>query len=275
MRLPIKINEAFIPIFMRQMLKTQKDPRVLLRDGITRSNSHLLSVFKFGSTFKTTKANRHTLTDEYLKTRISSQDSVILDVGASDGTTSLELMNKVPFRLFFVTDYNLHVYYKQAGSRVFFYDKMGRCILFANDMLVIYPEHFRFFRTIFPKQSKVIGEEFNNLATFLLVNKELQDRAKQDDRIRIQSFNVFDEWVGEPLDLIKVANVLNRTYFSDNLIREAFRKMSIRLNENGFLVIIDNRAMERSTVWKKKSGIMTVVKNINGGSEVKLLVDQG
>ena len=48
------------------------------------------------------------------------------------------------------------------------------------------------------------------------------------------------------MDLLLAANLLNRIYFSDAAIGKALENMFRTLNDEGRLVIIDNRRIEKA-----------------------------
>ncbi len=72
---------------------------------------------------------------------------------------------------------------------------------------------------------------------------------------------------------IKVANVLNRLYFSDNMIRIAICNLKNALLPEGYLFVIDNRKNENSSQFKLSvDNEFVFVKDINRGCDIKDLI---
>ncbi|MCX6351414.1 MAG: hypothetical protein NTX03_06105, partial [Bacteroidetes bacterium] len=71
--------------------------------------SKAITNLRFGTTNKTTKPGRHQLCNKLMLSNIDFTNKTILDVGASDGSTSFDLINLLSnkFNNYFVTDYNL------------------------------------------------------------------------------------------------------------------------------------------------------------------------
>ena len=134
MRLPLKLNKQFWPFFLTRFIPAKQDPRILLSEqnhldikSFLRSFSDAISSFKFGTTFKTTSDKRHKRSDELLiryfkETNTDLNTLCFLDIGASDGITSYNLMEKLNFvfKSYYLTDYNLSVKYIQTGKYLFF-----------------------------------------------------------------------------------------------------------------------------------------------------------
>ena len=101
----------------------------------------------------------------------------------------------------------------------------------------------------------------------------LLKRSDKDKRVIVCEHDVFQEWTHEKVHLIKVANVLNRYYFKDSMISSAIEKIKNALLPEGYLLIIDNRALEQASLFVlKPDGKFVVSKDVNGGCEIKDLV---
>jgi hypothetical protein len=102
MRAPIKLNRSFWPKLLCRFLPSAADPRSICRSTISFTEfTQAVSVFKFGTTFKTSQKARFPLTIASLAELKFSSPPVILDVGASDGTTSLDVMQTLTFSDYF------------------------------------------------------------------------------------------------------------------------------------------------------------------------------
>ncbi len=274
MRLPIKLNLNYWPKALKKIWASEVDPRILCGDNVNEiSFVNAVSVFKFGKTFKTTIDWRFPLTINALNYLVCNDLPIILDIGASDGTTSLNVMKSVPYAKFYVTDLNIEVFFKSFGGMTWFYDNNGSCILAVNDKFIIYAD---IDNAIFPfdKISQLLikkGGKINGLSSkILLINPLLL--SLKDKRNIIQKYDIFDVWPNEKVDVVIAANILNQGYFDDNKIIQALKNMTFALNENALIAIIDNRPDEQSTIFKYNEKKMRLVKRINGGTDIEALV---
>lgn len=282
MLIPIKLNIDFWPRILTKYLPSIDDPRILcsetVSDEVIDSFSEKVSVFKFGKTFKTTQSNRHKLSNLLIKEKLSDQIPTILDIGASDGVTSLDLIKKIPFNKFYVTDLNLHIYFTRCHNKVFFYNESNECILAVSEKFVYYlceSPSLWIFRVIFgylKSQYNSVATSDNRFNKVDLIHPELIKLANKDARVIIKRFNIFDKWNDSVPDLVKVANVLNRVYFSDEQIKLAVNNIFSLLNIGGRVLIIDNRDDEKATLFKKTWDSFKVEETINGGTEISSLV---
>ena len=257
MRVPVKLNDYTWPVFLRKFIgnNLRQDPRILIPGFRKKTPDPLavtqaISCFKFGTTFKTTQNNRHVLSDQLIQEHCQ-KDTVILDVGASDGITSFNLTQKLGdrFTQYFVTDYNLYTYAKLVGKTAFFYDQAGHCILIANNRFLYYPQESDRLQVRFAAHLEM---ELSELQQVQLIHPKLAAAAAEDDRIQIRQFSVFDQWAETQPNLIKVANVLNPQYFSSEQIKNALRNLHQTLPEDGLLLIIENRREEQSALYQKQ-----------------------
>ena len=178
MRLPVKLNDHSWPRFLRRLVGRNlcRDPRILIpdfapaeRDPLTVSEA--ISLFKFGTTFKATWSGRHLLSDQLL-VPYCRPDSIILDVGASDGITAVELISKLGanFRHYFATDKNVRTHVRTEERTAFFYSEEGACVLIADDRFVYYPQESQRLRRRFARRLEVPREEFDELQEVELIN---------------------------------------------------------------------------------------------------------
>lgn len=121
MRFPVKLNRAFWSKTLTQILPSAADPRVLCLGKVDEETfTNAVSAFKFGTTFKSTQKARFPLTILELASLSYPQRPIVVDVGASDGITSLDLMQAIPFEKYYVTDLNIDVFYQTSGSATWF-----------------------------------------------------------------------------------------------------------------------------------------------------------
>lgn len=273
LRTPIKLNKAYWPELLTTFLPSADDPRILTRRGIDAvSFSKAVSILKFGTTFKKTEKNRYPLTLHYLSTIVFPVPPVILDIGASDGVTSLDVIEKIPFCKYYITDLYLKVFYEFTRTGCHFYDDSNKCILIVTDKWVIYSDTKD---AVFPfgHITKYVYSKLSPIPTFTgelrLINPALSN-VENAENIFIKKYNVFDIWTYEKADLIIVANILNN--FSDTDRVKALSNIFAALNNPGRLVIVENKAVEKATAFHILNNQITVEKDIHGGTEIKEFV---
>lgn len=274
MRFPIKLNCSSWSKALIQTLPSATDPRVLCNDQVDEKNfTEAVSVFKFRTTFKSTQKARFPVTILDLAALPFEQRPIILDIGASDGITSLDIMRVVPFEKYYVTDLNIDVYYQDSGNATWFYDEKGLCILMVNDKWIAYPDTagaiFPFDRishAIFTRAPKWESDS----ARLKLINPALQNYKGND--LLIEKHNILEAWPHGKADLIIAANILNRSYFTTSEIKQALINMVAILNGFGRIAIIENRKNEQATIFKLSAGTISVEKRVNNGTEIEALV---
>jgi chemotaxis methyl-accepting protein methylase len=101
-----------------------------------------------------------------------------------------------------------------------------------------------------------------------LANPEIRALAERDSRIIIQDYSVFDSWKGTAPDIIKIANVLNRDYFSEEMLKSALTNLKGCLKPGGILFVTDNRKREQVSAFVKSNDRLVLTEQVNGGCSV-------
>lgn len=279
MRLPIKLSDAFWPSWLHRFIgaNLRKDPRILIRGNHQSqdpgAHSEAISCFKFGTTFKTTGFRRHRLSDELIAPYFR-KDLTVLDIGASDGITALNLMEKAAFnfRKYYVTDYNLEVSYLWSGRRCFFYSPEGDCILIGSPFFVSYPQESALVRRLYRRDLQKLQPQREKATTLQLIHPRLAELARSGEQVHISRYNVFDPWPGEQPQLIKIANVLNFNYFNEETIRSAIVNLRNTLPEEGLLLVVENRPEEQAALYRREEGTFKLLAQIGPGADIDHLI---
>lgn len=263
-----------------KILKNPHSPSVLVGDAARKLSrkeySDLVSLLRFGNVCKTTDDHRHSLTDEYICSNLLEYTSSILDVGASEGITSLNLIEKTPSSIdrYYVTDYNLYADFVKVDGWSYFFDvNSDNCVLVFNNMISIRPSRSKFLTSLFEEKIKAAREKQAEFERIMLINPSLLKQQENNTNIEIRQYNILDKWDGEKVQFVKVANVLNRVYFSDDQIREALDNVKQALVPNGVLCIIHNFGKEFASFYKLKDNKFILSHEINGGVLIKDLVE--
>jgi len=276
MRLPIKINKAGWPSLFSRLSFAFEDPRIFAHHAPSLSPSGFsaaVSCLQFGITFKTTRPGRQGHSDRFVQDAYCGSKPVILDVGASDGSTSLDLVQALGsnFACYFVTDLNL---FARCGSdrrgNIYFLDERGACILRASERFLIYAD---FSRAHFPLTfiAKLLLNRYRGVANWCdvpLIQPELLRLAAIDSRIVVKRYDVFSPWDGERPDLIKVGCLLYGDYFSDAQMKQALSIQCSNLAPNGRLLLVsEDDDVEKFSVFRKGSTGMELEHTHSGGAK--------
>jgi hypothetical protein len=270
-RLPIKFNSAGWPAGIRRLLRGSHDPRALLSEvSDAAAFASAVSILKFGATFKMTHGGRYPRTIAQMADIRFDAPPVILDVGASDGSTSLDVMAALEFQTFYCTDLNIECRVVQRGGWTYFFSPDGVPSVAASGTWVVYNDWkqaiapFGFAaREVFRKAPELSADA----RRIELLNPALKQRL--GERVRTQRHNVLDPWPGENCDLVIAANILNRTYFSDSQLQQIVRNLRIALKPRGWIALIDNRDHEASSLVSVTVEGARVHARVGAGSEIE------
>ena len=277
MRKPIRMNRSFFSKVWPGLQRGCPDPRRLLDAGISDGEANeILIRMKIDGVFKTTWPDRFPQTTRQLAETGLPPSAVIVDVGASDGSTSLSVMRALRFGRYYVTDRHIVAYACTTGKGVFFCDENGAPFMFANRFFVVYNDTGEASRM----QSRIVGSLFagfdmakcRDVRKVPLVNRALL--PKLGDDIRLERYDIFQAWPHEKADLVIAANILNRDYFADSRLAEALRNLKAALKENGRLALIQNRPAEQSSLFRLEQGRFIVESQVGPGSDVQSLVTE-
>lgn len=275
MRVPIKLNSDLTISKLLPFLRATGNPANVIRteDENISVGDYLSSVssIKFGSTFKSTGEHRHLISRQVLKKHLPPRP-IILDIGASTGTTSLELMEFLgyDFDAYFVTDHNLEIEYaRDAKERIFFYSEAGDCILIGGKFLVYYPKEFSLIEKFFAADISRNGIETESV---MLIDPRLRTISQTRPNITVAKYSIFDPWPLQSPNVIIVGNLMNRTYFSDEQLSSAISNLNSVCLEDGYILIIENRESEQGGLYQKRGGKFHMVEQIGHGSDIHELI---
>jgi hypothetical protein len=279
---PIKFNRVNLPRSLHRLVPNIDDPRKILRgSGLSEEEfSKYVSTICTHNTWRTTEPMRHSSSDDLiLKLMSEKSDGVILDVGVSDGSTSLSLIERLGdgFKKYFAADRRLRLYSCEEKGAVYFYDSETKtCFMVITDRFVIYYDRENL---LFPLKwlanfliSRAPKYDGGSAVEIDLCQPRLMELAKKDRRIKVLEWNMFDPWPHEKIDLIKIANVLNRSYFTNHEISAAVENLRNALKPGGTLLIVENRAVEQWSHFTREGSSLKLVREEKGGSDIAGLV---
>ena len=275
MKRPIRLNRDFLRKAWPNLDRGCPDPRGLLRSDIgAREATAIIAKIKIGGVFKTTSYQRFPETTQLLANIPFSSPPVILDVGASDGSSSLSIMEVVSFARYYVTDRHIEAYACKTRSGAFFCDAEHTPFMYANELFVIYNDMKKALWPLSAIARKLFSgfdiSNYEDVRKVILMNPELQRRIGGE--IRLERYNIFEPWPHEKANLVIAANILNRGYFSDSQLNDALRNLKGALKNFGRLALIENRPAEQSNIFRLQDGKFVVESEVGRGSDIKSLV---
>jgi hypothetical protein len=277
MRLPIKLNRAGWPRGFTRLPFVFDDPRPLANVGASSLSSaafsNAISTLQFGVTFKTTRPGRQAHSNRLIAQLYAGSKPVILDVGASDGSTSLDLIRSLGpnFGGYFVTDLNLcaRCGFGRRGT-VYFLDRNGTCVLRASWHFLVYADVRGAWHPLACLSHVLLSgsRKVVDWREVLLVQPELIALARRDSRITIMPYDLFEPWTGRRPDLIKIANLLNSKYFTEAQMAEGLKIQCSNLGINGRLLLVsEDDDMEKFSLFRKTPAGMQLEYTHAGGAK--------
>ena len=217
------------------------DPGVIAEDSVTAAEFRTaMSAIHIGGTMKITGDNRHPVADEILLRNVDLSGATIVDIGASDGSTSLDLIRKLPedFGRYIIADLYLSLTTRTHGSRRFFFDGAGQCVLVVGRRMIAWPAESRLVRRLYARSTRRASGA--QPAEVLLLNPDVRQLMASDPRVSHRTHDVFERWDEPRPTVIKVANLLRRFYFSDDRLLTATATILASLDEGAYFLIADN-----------------------------------
>lgn len=244
MFLPIRLLADRWPTPLERLLArfVWADPSCILEPDCTSSEfRRAMSAVHVGGTIKITRADRHPEVDDLLSTHLDLTGVRIADIGASDGSTSLDLITRLPtFGSFVIADRYLHLGATRVGRRTVLTDEEGKPILVIGRRLLAWPSISPVVSALTRPVTRAAARHPHLRQDVLLLNPAVRELLRTDERVSYRTHDVFTPWSGDPLDVIKVANLLRRLYFPDEQITRALGALHASLPIGGHLLIVDN-----------------------------------
>lgn len=241
------------------------DPRSIVDPDVSADDFKVaMSAIHVGGTIKITGKDRHPKADALLTDNLDLADALIVDIGASDGSTSADLIEKIgAFKAFVIADLFFTIKARQALGHTLFFDEQGECILAVGNWLLAWPGQSKVVRALYGPLIARATRSTSPAVDVLLLNPRVRRRMAQDPRVSYRVHDVFTTWAGDPPDVIKVANLLRRLYFSDSDITRALAAIHESLADGGHFLIVDNPRIKdmppRGGLYRKtESGFTTV-----------------
>lgn len=206
-----------------------------------------------------------------------------LDIGCADGSSSWEthqtLRRQGVALQTCCADRDTFLLSGRAGLLEFFYTGSMEpflCRVAGIFMLRLYPEQHRDFLS--KKLAAVLRRYFarkglNGDAERISLKNPLLDASPD---LSYERCDVFEKRADfqERFDVVRCANLLNLSYFSEAEILSALKTLSGYLKEGGYLIVSksDDQEVESGVLAQKKEGTLQVREAFNQGSEISRLI---
>jgi hypothetical protein len=279
MRAPIRpIRGAWPAVLERRFSRFfWIDPRVVLDDAAPEDAFRTaMAAFHVGGTIKITGAARHRAADALILEHVELTDASIVDIGASDGSTSVDLIKRLPtFKSYIIADLFLRVTAVRTARHVLFYGPDEAPILIVGPRAVAWPSLSSTVRVLYrwlEHRARRVPER----TMVLLLNPTTRALIAADPRVAVRVHDIFQPWTGPRPNVMKVANLLRRLYFSDTDIVRALLTIRDDLNEGGYLLVVDNPRLEgideRAGLYRRTAGRFVLIAQTEHAPEIAELV---
>ncbi len=250
---------------------------VLDDDATPEQYRAAMSALHVGETIKITGSNRHPRADGLLVDNVDLKGAHIVDIGASDGSTSVDLIRRIPeFGRYTMADLFFHLDSERVGRHDLFYGPDGDLILIVGSRAVAWPSLSPLVSRLYRPVSRKAGRPGANRTPVLLLNPEARRIIASDERVQYQVHDIFTPWAGVRPDVIKVANLLRRLYFPDDQISIALTHLLDSLPEGGHLLMVDNPRIagiaERGGLYRREGGRFVAVAESDEEPEIADLI---
>lgn len=236
----------------------------------------LIKHFRYGDvTGKETCFGRFTELDDSIMVYLDSTMS-FHDVGCSTGVTSLDLYEKCrskninidltvsdKYTKFYFDGSSVRKIYDQSGSLKQIY--IGKILLDRN-----ISTFFFLSKILFYPCAGLVGKknDISNLREISLMAPSIRSLQSSND-LKVIDYDIFSEPI-QQFDFVRCMNVLNRSYFSDNLLVVGLSNLVHSLQQDGLLLIgrTDKSNVNKATLFKKVDECLVVLSHFSGGTEI-------
>ena len=264
-----KLNNFYTDIYSFFILKKKFNKNRVER---------IFSLLRVDNTFKTTSLNRMFDVNQKLKWYIKkyfSREVMICDIGISSGQTTLELHNdlkKIKLKKIYGFDKNINIKIFRIKKLIFLFSSQDDLLMVEYKKNCLRYRYFIILKKIeifliyFLKLMKIKCEKSNVLAPNLKKIEKCRFIEQNIFHIEKKYYNLFD--------VVRVSNLLNYSYFSKNNLKTAISNINKISKEKSIILVnrTNNKKKNLASFFIKKNGKFELLKDINGGSEIKDLI---
>ncbi len=266
-------------------------PDVAARDRASAAFSHMLDDLCVNGSWKRSLPSRLQGSEAVLCRLLTAGGPGavldVLDLGASDGITTVELLNAlrragVAGARLRLADLTLTLHRNRAGALVEYRTARGEPVLARLGWLGLRlprsPRRFDGLSTLLARLYLKLGpvrRRLRETGTISLINPV----ARSDPDLEAFELDVLvrNDALSGRFDGIRASNVLNKENFSRDQLRRALGNLHAYLREGGYLLISRNQIgrggeTERGSIWQRRGSGFIPVEGFGGGSELAEVV---
>lgn len=199
------------------------------------------------------------------------------DLAVSSGITSIDLFEKlkekdIDFSLF-VSDKYSKMFIKKGHTQRYFDVENNLTFgywgcFFAADKNIFFPLTVLLFHIM-----KRIPNNCNYDNEILFFHTKLL-KMLHSKRVNYIDFDVFTTTISTKFNFVRCMNLLNLGYFNEQTICKALVNLSNAIDNKGILLIgrTNSNGVNNASFFKKEQDRFILLKDVNGGSEIKRLI---
>ena len=245
----------------------------------------IFSLLRVDSTFMTTSYNRMFDVNSILKKYVNkyfSKKPMVCDFAVSSGQSTLELLSdltKQKIKNIYGFDKKIYITIYKIGKLIFLYSSKNDLLMVEYDKQCLRYRYFFFLK----KLEKIFPSLFDKLYLFDLINinykksKLLIPNLDKINELKFYEQDIFniDKKYFNFFDVVRVSNLLNYSYFSKTQLKKAILNIKKISKDNSIILINrtpNKKKKNTASFFRKKKGKFELIKDINGGSEIKKLM---
>lgn len=263
----IKFNKEIKPFKFFPNFLSSKTPKI---KGNKLKN---INMIKHGSVWKTTSKFRNkkliAWVNDYIKHE--KKKPIILELGASSGISVFpKLKKKNKIKKYFLTDLNLNYFYKRLFNFTLLFSDRRKLIPFMafNNFFIFYSDNkslniiFSLISYLIRMVISVVSFKIKKIKIDLLDSRIFFYQSKYP--LFFKEYNILETWKGLNVNLIIISNLLNYSYFSQNLMKLAVLNVFNSVKKNSIIIVGDNKKKNKISVFKKKLNKFILLHNEGG-----------
>lgn len=260
--------------------------------------SAILRHLRIGNFWKYTKPHRLIEADRQLSTVLRDNKFKkidLLDVGASDGITTLDLVNYLTSKYDisannYLVDRYLFIKRLERNHIVEYVTSDGQPIMVRIGPLAFMLRQSEFFAKYLPNLNTLLNKLMRNYLNLTSYRSKMKLTAMiplinpavlRANNISLHEMDItdFDASLINSFDVIRASNIITKVYFSDNLINQVIDIFHHYLREGGFLLISRNMVcrnddVEIGSIWCKSGKRFVHIADLTEPSEIMDIVNQ-
>ena len=251
----------------------------ILKKNINKSRlEKIFSLLRIDNTYKTTSYNRMVKINKKLKKFMKNSFSkkvMICDFGVSSGQSTLELYNDLNRKqIKYIYGFDKQIYLK-----IYKIKKLILLYSLKNELLMVeynkYCMRYRYY-LILKKIEKLVIFLLNLFNVKYKKSNVLMPNLKKIDKCKFFEQNIFNikKRYHNLFDVVRVSNLLNYSYFSEDKLRDAISNIR-KISKERSIILINRTTRNKkdlASFFIKKKGKFHLLEDVNGGPEIKKLV---